>query len=568
MSRIPTIDTFLSSINGFLRSRDAIQIADWLRVEPPLPEVYYSLGAEVRLEFPKGSHESLEKKCETMLPEDSNRRLDDETGDSWPGFVMFMKEYLEFWRDVNFDNLLETYELLSGLVKYIITPANMFLFTSIISFLSQCITAMSNNSYGIIVLPTMVRLSATLTKLAINLDERPELTAHLTPRHSIASMDTEGDSKQSLVEGTAELLQRAFTMCLNERSVNRGLTVKPEGKKVGVYAMANLVLKLLFQCRKTRLASQLFTNISQQSPALSHYPASQRVTYLYYLGRFYLSNNHFFRAQCALQAAYEQCHRQATQQLSLILIYLITTNLILGRFPSEQLLRRPEAHGLRERFGPICMAIVKGDLVTFNEVLHIQHREWFIRKAIFLPILNRCEILVWRSLARRIFLINGFNPGVGNKAPTLSLTDIHAAAQFLEKKYRAVPEYSNGTREYRQDIHIDPDLEHADDEEPSDLLSTVHDVESIVASLVDQDLLHGYISHRQLRFAILGAKSKGAMIAGFPNIWKLLELRSIRKGEAQNVPGWVREDKIPALNVGPGMVINLSGARPAGSPLI
>src|ERR1700716_1674817 len=71
---------------------------------------------------------------------------------------------------------------------------------------------------------------------------------------------------------------------------------------------------LQWQCRKTRLANQLFTNISQHSPPLSLYPASQRVTYLYYLGRFHFSNNHFYRAQLCLQEAYNQCHAKAVSQ--------------------------------------------------------------------------------------------------------------------------------------------------------------------------------------------------------------------------------------------------------------
>jgi hypothetical protein len=48
-----------------------------------------------------------------------------EEGDTWPGFLAFMKEYLEFWRDVNFDDLLETHTQLSGVVKYA-SPQNKF----------------------------------------------------------------------------------------------------------------------------------------------------------------------------------------------------------------------------------------------------------------------------------------------------------------------------------------------------------------------------------------------------------------------------------------------------------
>jgi hypothetical protein len=80
----------------------------------------------------------------------------------------------------------------------------------------------------------------------MNLDKRPDLTSRL---RKVTNVD-QGEARKTLVEGTAESIQRAFTMCLTERSTNRnglGKDGKPEGKKVGIYSFANLVLKLLFQ---------------------------------------------------------------------------------------------------------------------------------------------------------------------------------------------------------------------------------------------------------------------------------------------------------------------------------
>jgi hypothetical protein len=76
------------------------------------------------------------------------------------------------------------------------------------------------------------------------LDKRPDLTIKLR------KVTDEGESNKTLVEGTAELIQRAFTVCLTERTANRngiGRDGKPEGKKVGIYSFANMVLRLLFQ---------------------------------------------------------------------------------------------------------------------------------------------------------------------------------------------------------------------------------------------------------------------------------------------------------------------------------
>jgi hypothetical protein len=78
------------------------------------------------------------------------------------------------------------------------------------------------------------------------LDKRPDLTSRLV---KIADVD-QGETRKTLVEGTAESIQRAFTMCLTERTANRngiGRDGKPEGKKVGIYSFANMALRLLFQ---------------------------------------------------------------------------------------------------------------------------------------------------------------------------------------------------------------------------------------------------------------------------------------------------------------------------------
>ena len=82
----------------------------------------------------------------------------------------------------------------------------------------------------------------------------------------------QGESRKTLVEGTAESIQRAFTMCLTERSTNRngiGKDGKPEGKKVGIYSFANLVLKLLFQvCRKP--FNMMVTETNKSGSVIKH----------------------------------------------------------------------------------------------------------------------------------------------------------------------------------------------------------------------------------------------------------------------------------------------------------
>ena len=444
---------------------------------------------------------------------------------------------------------------------------------------SQATLALSASS-GVVVLPTVVSLSRTLARLAIGLDKRPDLIAHLTRRVS-ASGNEEAGERVTLVEGSANVIREAFKKCLSEKSGNAsGLdnNGKPNGRRIGIYLTANLCLKLFFHCRKVRSAEQIFANIYQQSPPLALFPASQRVTFLYYLGRYHFANNHFYRAQLALQAAYNQCHSNCLKQRRLVLIYLITANIILGRFPSARLYLRQEAQGLREKFEPICKCIAKGDLATFRLLTDLESddAEWFLHKRIFLQITNRCEVLVWRSMARRTFLLSGTRGDTRKKAaPTLDLHDMLTVATLLERralrldgpKTSTRPPHTNSifmakpTTPEPEDPpgYVDPDLEGAVDPSGPDL-PDIDIIESIVASLVEQDLLHGFISHKSLRFAITGSKAGGALAAGFPNVWQVISGKF-----DDEVPGWVRETKTSRPRAGPGMVVNLSGARPVGA---
>lgn len=104
--------------------------------------------------------------------------------------------------------------------------------------------------------------------------------------------------------------------------------------------------------------------------------------------------------------------------------------------------------------------------------------------------------------------------------------------------------------------YVDPDLVDMVDP-PGPDLPTMETVESMMASLVDQGLLHGFISHGQKRFAIKsGVKQSPPLRAGFPNAWATLSAKG-----SDEVPGWVKEGQ---KRLG-GTVMHLSNARPVGA---
>ena len=223
-----------------------------------------------------------------------------------------------------------------------------------------------------------------------------------------------------------------------------------------------------------------------------------------------------------------------------------------------------------------------------------EHKRWFINRGILLPLRNRGEVLVWRSLARKTFVLNGVAGGESRKAPTFSLHDVLQLVQFLERRrlhgdgkpsnpvlngqaqassifaFGNNANNSSASSAPQSEDYVDADFEGVERDPHASSLPTMLDVEAMLASLIDQGLLRGFLSHKVLRFAILGSKTKGALNAGFPSPWTILQQRAAQMGQDRVVPGWVQEEgqapTMAARAFGPGMVVNLSGARPAGSP--
>ncbi|TQN74794.1 Acetyl-CoA acetyltransferase, partial [Colletotrichum shisoi] len=399
------------------------ELRNWLLVEPNANQQYHALASDLKTQFRSPSHANggsgagtstaLENTIEKCLPEEDD--VPEGQGSPWPGFVTFMKDYMLFWRDVDYDDLLGAHTLLSGLVN-------------------SCSTAFAHPTYGGMLLKTAMSLCESLARLTMMLSRRPDLTRNIR--------NVDADDRKSIAESSAEIIQKIFTTCLTDRSSAR--YSKPEGKKVGVYMFANLVLKLLFACRRTHLAKQIFTNISTNSPPLSLYPASQRVTFLYYLGRFNLANCHFLRAALCLEEAYLQIPPPLTSHRALVLSYLIPSNLLLGRLPSQLLLSRPEASSLAPIYHPLAQSIRRGDFVLFQHAL-AQHEKYLFDKGLLLLLTHRLRPLLWRSLARKTFLLT-YAPGpddassaatataTNRRAATLDLADLHATASYLQRR--------------------------------------------------------------------------------------------------------------------------------------
>ncbi|KFG79184.1 PCI domain-containing protein [Metarhizium anisopliae] len=524
---------FLTQINQYVRLQQGDNLRAWLQVEPNSAKSYYDMAAELRAKFNTAS--GLEAAIDTHLPVDDD--VPDGQAAAWPSFQSFMKDYLTLWRDINYDDLLGTHELLTALVN-------------------SCGTAFTHPTYGAMLLQASMSFSVTLARFTLQLNRRPDLTRR------IRSVDEDSGGK-SVAESSAEIIQKIFTTCLTDRSVGR----VPEGKKVGVYMFANLVLKLLFACRRTNLAKMIFVNISTISPPLSLYPASQRVTFLYYLGRFNLSNQHYQRAALCLEQAYLQTPPPLVSHRTNILTYLIPCNILLGRFPSNLLMQRPEAATLKSVFVPLCEAVRSGNFIQFQHHL-ATHETWLFEKGLLLALTHRLRPLLWRSLARKTFVLTYVPPADASsrKAATLDISHLHAAAVYVQRRLEGWIHYhpnargrpssqanplfmravTNNVQESAETTLVPPPRGPTKLRPNEGLIwgnaeITLDDVEMVVATLVQQGLMHGFVAHGQARFAIIGAKAKGPVIAGWPVVWQAIQERRYEEDfDINEVPGWVK----------------------------
>jgi len=323
----------------------------------------------------------------------------------------------------------------------------------------------------------------------------------------------------------------------------------------------------------------MFTNIDASGPALALFPASQRVTYLYYLGRFSFENNSFQRAARCLEAAYFQTPPAFQKHRRLILTYLIPSNILLGRLPSNALLLRPEAAPtLRPVFAPLAAALRAGNFVAFQAVLKA-HEHWLFARGQLITLGYRLRPLLWRSLSRRTFLLtyvppppdpvdsNNTAPAEKRRGPipTLDLADLAAAASFQQKLLEGYvpahpaprPRAPHTNALFMKAVRNSAPAGGASTLAPppggprrlrpsegvlhGNLPVDGPEVEATVASLVAQGLLHGYVAHAAAKFAVVGAKQKpSAVVAGWPPAAAAIQARLNEAGDGgDDVPAWV-----------------------------
>ncbi|KAH9861632.1 hypothetical protein J1614_011384 [Plenodomus biglobosus] len=411
-----------TAVDAAIRTEDAQQLQSIVLLEPPFPADHQELIGSLQRKYPANdprSEERLKSLVKRVVTETSESQdAEGRPVSEWTAMITFLVGWMITLRDMDVENLVLLFQQLSDILQ-------------------RGDRALAHPTKGILMLPTIISYAHIFARVAVGLDKQPELIAHLIAN----SVDEEGQ-RESLPEKAANILRQAFTTCLNDKNVApRGIKDgKPDGKKVGIYKMANICLKILLQADKPENCDFIFNLISKGSPPIDIYPAAERVTYLYYLGRCHFASGNFYGAQLVLAKAYEECHcdNAFIQQRRKILVYLIGANIILGRFPADVVYEKPEAKGFRQIFQPITKAIRQGDLETFRRItsLDLTHPscDFLMHYRMFYQIGNYCEVLVWRSLIRRVYLLTGAQGAGMQAAAVVDLNHLLRIFRFLEAR--------------------------------------------------------------------------------------------------------------------------------------
>lgn len=241
-------------------------------------------------------------------------------------------------------------------------------------------------------LPLLRILCLNLRWLAVQTD-----SAHLAPSVSSAARTSTQTNKR--LEECARQLNKAFTACIADRN-----QVVEESRKWGTYEIVGLVFKTYFRLKSISLCRNILRAISAASlPAPEDFPRSQQVTFHYYVGVLAFLNEEYTRAEVELEASLHGCKRDATNQLGLILTYLVPVKLLKGQLPHPNLLSSPLGAKLIP-YTPFIAALRSGDVKSFDTALrHPPAERWLVKRGTYIAI-ERARDATLRTLLKRTYL--------------------------------------------------------------------------------------------------------------------------------------------------------------------
>ncbi|KAI8075330.1 hypothetical protein BC940DRAFT_8415 [Gongronella butleri] len=262
------------------------------------------------------------------------------------------------------------------------------------------------------------------------------------------------DGKARKANAAARLLSRVFNTMLADRSgAENG-----RSKREGIISLINFTFKVYFKLDTVRMCQTMIANLQKSGVDIEQYPIGQQVTYQFYLGRYQFLQNRLRAAEKCLLFAFTRCHADYWHNKRLILKYLIPTRLLLGQFPSHNLL---VTYDLHQQYAELIDALKTGNYARCIAVLEANFG-FFYATAAYEFLLERLPVLLWRTALKKMHVLRcQMNNGAPNVLP---LADCAMALQISMKHHE----------------DVDADF-----------------VENVIVTLINQGYIKGYVHHRR-----------------------------------------------------------------------
>eukprot|EP00877_Chromochloris_zofingiensis_P006946 jgi/Chrzof1/2504/Cz11g18030.t1 len=175
-----------------------------------------------------------------------------------------------------------------------------------------------------------------------------------------------------------------------------------EGKRRGYLVLVCALMKVYFKLNNIGSCSQLNRTVQKTfgDDNLQGFPASYRVTFLYYLGRTQLYNEDIASAVMNLMRAFQDCLPAAVANRQKILRYLVPIKMLVGELPSDELLQQ---YSLLE-YADIKKAVQHGDVGLLNRCLE-DNQFRFVKAGTYL-LLEKLQFACYRRLLKKCYVVN------------------------------------------------------------------------------------------------------------------------------------------------------------------
>ncbi|CDK26326.1 unnamed protein product [Kuraishia capsulata CBS 1993] len=170
------------------------------------------------------------------------------------------------------------------------------------------------------------------------------------------------EEELAVLEKVVEAVNRPFKICLSDKSDLRF------SKKSAVYFFAGQLFKYYRTMKKYELSKSIEKALAASAtelPSITAIPKKSAVIYLYYSGCLACIDNDFEKANDRLSQALLLCHKDSFKQKQSILVTLIPVRFIVTRqLPSKACLTSLSDLGLA--YSDIFRAVKLGDLALFD----------------------------------------------------------------------------------------------------------------------------------------------------------------------------------------------------------